>query len=203
MASGAVPTRRRSLSLLALAALYISCLQAATPAASQLSKPRPLDASTAAPGEQAAAAEDGGASLRRACTYTVKVKTSCGSAAARWSGAVSLAFGDAYRNEVYVARLTPRYGFERCATDTFRVSGPCGYGVCYLYLRGAGGRDGWAPEWVRVFGPTSSTPSTFYFGGPLPAGVWYGFDRCVRRPGPAAAVDGDDEASFVAAARSV
>ncbi|GJN05673.1 hypothetical protein PR202_ga23324 [Eleusine coracana subsp. coracana] len=203
MASGAVP-QLRSLALLILAALYISCLQAATPAASQLSHPLPASATAtplvleAAPGEQAAAAaEDGGA-----CTYTVKVKTSCGSAA-RSSGAVSLAFGDAYRNEVYVARLTPRYGFERCATDTFRVSGPCGYGVCYLYLRGAGRDGGWAPEWVRVFEPTSSTPSTFYFGGPLPAGVWYGFDRCVSRPGPASAVVDGDEASSVAAAQSV
>jgi hypothetical protein len=162
--------------LLALAVLSLSFLHLSLPASSL---PLPLQAAAAGeasePDDAAAAAL---ALARRACTYTVQIKTSCSSPRSS-ADAVSLAFGDAYRNEVYAARLTPRYGFERCATDTFRVSGPCGYGVCYLYLRRSG-RAGWTPEWVRVYEPTtSSTPSTFYYGDPLPDGVWYGFDRCV------------------------
>ncbi|KAI5021818.1 embryo-specific protein ATS3A-like [Hordeum vulgare subsp. vulgare] len=123
----------------------------------------------------------------RTCTYTVKVKTSCASPA-RTSDAVSVAFGDAYRNEAYGARLPPG-AFERCGTDTFRVSGVCGYGVCYLYLRRAG-RDGWAPEWVQVVEPgpgAGEKPATFYFGAPLPDGVWYGHNRCPKAKASAAA----------------
>ena len=33
-----------------------------------------------------------------------------------------------------------------------------------------------------MYEPASGTPSTFYFGDPLPNGVWYGLDRCLRRP---------------------
>ncbi|CAD6239959.1 unnamed protein product [Miscanthus lutarioriparius] len=181
MASSTVP-------LLALAVLSLSFLHLSLPASSH---PLPLQAAAAGeasePDDAAAAAL---ALARRACTYTVQIKTSCSSPRSS-TDAVSLAFGDAYRNEVYAARLTPRYGFERCATDTFRVSGPCGYGVCYLYLRRSG-RAGWTPDWVRVYEPTTSgTPSTFYYGDPLPDGVWYGFDRCVAagassEPGAAA-----------------
>ncbi|KAM3401192.1 hypothetical protein ACQJBY_005767 [Aegilops geniculata] len=126
----------------------------------------------------------------RTCTYTVKVKTSCASPA-RTSDAVSVAFGDAYRNEAYGARLPSAPGgraFERCGTDTFRVSGVCGYGVCYLYLRRAG-RDGWAPEWVQVTEPgpgAGEKPATFYFGAPLPDGVWYGHNRCPKAKAKAA-----------------
>ncbi|VAH15061.1 unnamed protein product [Triticum turgidum subsp. durum] len=127
----------------------------------------------------------------RTCTYTVKVKTSCASPA-RTSDAVSVAFGDAYRNEAYGARLPSAPGgraFERCGTDTFRVSGVCGYGVGYLYLRRAG-RDGWAPEWVQVTEPgpgAGEKPATFYFGAPLPDGVWYGHNRCPKAKAKAAA----------------
>ncbi|EES02382.1 hypothetical protein BDA96_03G053400 [Sorghum bicolor] len=168
MASSTVPPQR--VALLALAVLYLSL-----PASSH---PLPREAATAAAGEASEPDDAAAAVARRACTYTVQIKTSCSSPRSS-ADAVSLAFGDAYRNEVYAARLTPRYGFERCATDTFRVSGPCGYGVCYLYLRRSG-RAGWTPEWVRVYEPaTSATPSTFYYGDPLPDGVWYGFDRCV------------------------
>ncbi|RLM92379.1 uncharacterized protein C2845_PM08G03990 [Panicum miliaceum] len=173
MASRAGPPLRRRRALLPLAVL--SCLQLA---ASQLSSTRPLPrpaATATVPLE-----EVGGGVARRACTYTVEIKTSCSSPRAS-PDAVSLAFGDAYQNEVYAARVSPAYGFERCARDTFRVSGPCGYGVCYLYLRRSGG-VGWTPEWVRVYEPASATPSTFYFGDPLPNGVWYGLDRCLRRP---------------------
>ena len=119
----------------------------------------------------------------RTCSYTVRIKTSC-SSPSRTSDAISVAFGDAYRNEVYAAGLagssSSSRAFERCSTDTFRIGGPCGYGVCYLYLRRAG-RVGWTPEWVRVYEPTSDTPSTFYYGDPLPDSVWYGFNRCPNR----------------------
>ncbi|CAM0957520.1 unnamed protein product [Alopecurus aequalis] len=122
------------------------------------------------------------AAAARKCTYTVKVKTSCASPP-RTSDAVSVAFGDAYRNEAYGARL-PGGGrtFERCGADTFHVSGACGYGVCYLYVRRAG-RDGWAPEWVQVAEPgpgAGEKPRTFYFDAPLPDGVWYGHNRCPK-----------------------
>ncbi|RLN23767.1 uncharacterized protein C2845_PM07G00370 [Panicum miliaceum] len=179
MASRAGPPLRRRRALLALAVL--SCLQLA--ASSQVSSTRPLPRATATatvPLEAGGDQEEDGGVARRACTYTVEIKTSCSSPRAS-PDAVSLAFGDAYRNEVYAARVSPAYGFERCARDTFRVSGPCGYGVCYLYLRRSGG-VGWTPEWVRVYEPSSATPSTFYFGDPLPNGVWYGLDRCLRRP---------------------
>ncbi|XP_062194099.1 embryo-specific protein ATS3A-like [Phragmites australis] len=207
MASSAVqPLRHRPPQRLALLALaVVSCLQLLLPAASQLSQPQPLPrplartatdaAAMAAPLE--AAGEDRGLA-RRSCTYTVQIKTSC-SSPRRSSDAVSLAFGDAYRDEVYAARLTPEYGFESCATDTFKVSGPCGYGVCYLYLRRTG-RVGWTPEWVRVYEPTSSTPSTYRYGDPLPNGVWYGFNRCPHR---AAAAKADADASSDAAAQAL
>ncbi|TVU17266.1 hypothetical protein EJB05_33285 [Eragrostis curvula] len=144
------------------------------------------------------AAAGGSGGTRRACTYTVKVKTSC-SSPRRTADAVSLAFGDAYRNEAHAPRLPNGANgggaLGRCATDTFRVGGPCGYGVCYLYLRRAG-RDGWAPEWVQVVqpGPEPAT-ATFYFGDPLPDGVWYGHDRC-----PKAAPAGSDSQRTATAA---
>ncbi|TKW25230.1 hypothetical protein SEVIR_3G102500v4 [Setaria viridis] len=147
---------------------------------------------------------------RRACTYTLRVKTSCASPA-RTSDAVSVAFGDAYRNEVHAPRLPTAAGtgpggsraLERCGTDTFRVAGPCGYGVCYLYLRRSG-RDGWAPEWVQVVqpGPRSGdapATATFYFGDPLPEGVWYGHDRC---PKSKASADDDHPATTTGAPRA-
>ncbi|KQK07275.1 embryo-specific protein ATS3A [Brachypodium distachyon] len=139
----------------------------------------------------------------RKCAYTVKVKTSCASPAARTTDAVSVAFGDAYRNEAYGARLPAPPGgraFERCGADTFRVSGACGYGVCYLYLRRAG-RDGWAPEWVQVLEPgPSDEPSTFYFGAPLPDGVWFGHNRCPKAGRTAAAAARTNSSSSSSAA---
>ncbi|GJN35904.1 hypothetical protein PR202_gb24719 [Eleusine coracana subsp. coracana] len=130
-----------------------------------------------------AATAGGRGTTRRTCAYTVKVKTSCGAASPRrTTDAVSLAFGDAYRNEAHAPRLPNGGGaLDRCATDTFRVTGPCGYGVCYLYLRRSG-RDGWAPDWVQVVQPGAAGPitATFYFGDPLLDGVWYGHDRCPK-----------------------
>ncbi|KAF8727039.1 hypothetical protein HU200_019536 [Digitaria exilis] len=68
-----------------------------------------------------------GRGVARECTYTLRVKTSCASPAARTSDAVAVAFGDAYRNEAHAARLPTTSGsraLERCGTDTFRLSGP-------------------------------------------------------------------------------
>ncbi|KAJ1282369.1 hypothetical protein BS78_03G046800 [Paspalum vaginatum] len=190
MAAGAVRPHRLT-ALLALGVL--SCLHLALPAA-----PSPLLAQAAAAGGGEEPGS-GAAVVRGTCTYTVQIKTSCSSPRSS-PDAVSLAFGDAYRNEVYAARVSPRRGFERCATDTFKVSGPCGYGVCYLYLRRTG-RVGWTPEWVRVYEPTTSgTPSTFYFGDPLPNGVWYGTNRCVRLAGAGA---GAGHGAAAAAARAL
>ncbi|CAN6353914.1 unnamed protein product [Urochloa humidicola] len=136
------------------------------------------------------------AAAARQCAYTLRVKTSCASPA-RTSDAISVAFGDAYRNEAQAPRLptsTSSPGsraLEPCGTDAFRVQGTCGYGVCYLYLR-RDGRDGWTPDWVQVVqpGPRGAAPATatFYFGDPLANGVWYGHDRCPKAK-PAA----DDE----------
>ncbi|KAL6608295.1 hypothetical protein ACP70R_041358 [Stipagrostis hirtigluma subsp. patula] len=175
LASTAIAACGASLAALPLAALVLLHLALAA-------------GSGAAAKEPAAAGGGGGGSGRRACTYTLRVKTSC-SSPARTSDAVSVAFGDAYRNEVHAPRLPAGAGgnaLERCGTDTFRVAGPCGYGVCYLYLRRAG-RDGWAPEWVQVVqpGPAPAT-ATFYFGDPLPDGVWYGHDRCPKAAAAAA-----------------
>ncbi|KAG8053279.1 hypothetical protein GUJ93_ZPchr0001g30864 [Zizania palustris] len=167
---GSGPPPQLQLVLLALAASF--CLACAT-------KAQPAAASSLVVDEA------GGELQGRQCWYTVQIKTSCASPG-RTSDAVSVAFGDAYRNEVYAARLdSPSSGtFERCSTDTFRVGGPCGYGVCYLYplrhclyLRRSG-RDGWTPQWVRVYEPTADIPATFYYGDPLPNAVWYGFNRC-------------------------
>uniref|UniRef100_A0A0E0JEP3 Uncharacterized protein n=1 Tax=Oryza punctata TaxID=4537 RepID=A0A0E0JEP3_ORYPU len=176
---GPPPPQRRHHHLVLLALAAFSCLASATTTTTTSSSKQPQPADILLPALAAAAA---GADAARTCWYTVQIKTSCASPR-RTSDAVSLAFGDVYRNEVYAARLagaSPSSGaFERCATDTFRVGGPCGYGVCYLYLRRSGG-DGWTPQWVRVYEPTSDTPSTFYYGDPLPNAVWYGFNRCPR-----------------------
>lgn len=163
---------------LALLALAVSSCLHLVSAFQPLPRPDHL-AQTAATAESST---QGGGGSGRTCSYTVRIKTSC-SSPPRTSDAISLAFGDAYRNEVYAAGLagsSSSRAFERCSTDTFRIGGPCGYGVCYLYLRRAG-RVGWTPEWVRVYEPTSDTPSTFYYGDPLPDSVWYGFNRCPNR----------------------
>uniref|UniRef100_A0ACD5VFV4 Uncharacterized protein n=1 Tax=Avena sativa TaxID=4498 RepID=A0ACD5VFV4_AVESA len=174
MACTSRPATRRVL-LLAL----VSCLSLFSAASSFRPQPRPDDDSDLA---QTTSSSSGGVvgPRPRTCWYTVRIKTSCASPA-HTSDAISLAFGDVYKNEVYAARLGGFAGaFDRCATDTFKIGGPCGYGVCYLYLRRAG-RSGWAPEWVRVYEPTApDTPSTFRYGDPLPNNVWYGLNRCTR-----------------------
>ncbi|CAN6442353.1 unnamed protein product [Victoria cruziana] len=112
-----------------------------------------------------------------ACSYTVVVKTSCSSR--KWTrDQISLAFGDAYGNQVYAPRLDdPSSGtFERCSIDTFRLTGPCTHEICYFYLLRMGG-DGWKPEQVKVYSPNSKA-KIFYYDMFLPNGVWYGFNFC-------------------------
>ncbi|XP_020268924.1 embryo-specific protein ATS3A-like [Asparagus officinalis] len=116
--------------------------------------------------------------LSRGCSYTVTIKTSCSSP--RYTrDYISIAFGDVHRNEVHVARLDdPSSGtFERCSTDTFKMQGPCGHGVCYIYLRRQG-RDGWMPESVTITEVDYHRTKTFYYRTPLPNSVWYGFNNC-------------------------
>ncbi|CAM0879837.1 unnamed protein product [Alopecurus aequalis] len=152
----------------------VSCLSLASAATSFRPQPRPVDGSDLA--QTTTTTTTGGGLGARTCWYTVQIKTSCASPA-HTSDTISLAFGDVYKDEVYAASLGGGGGaFDRCATDTFKIGGPCGYGVCYLYLR----RAGWTPEWVRVYEPTApGTYSTFRYGDALPNNVWYGFDRCV------------------------
>jgi hypothetical protein len=168
MACKSWPAVQQQVLLLAL----ISCLSLASAASSFRPQPRPDDSDLAQ-------AKSAGGVGGRSCWYTVQIKTSCASPA-HTSDTISLAFGDVYKDEVYAAQLGGFAGaFDRCATDTFKISGPCGYGVCYLYLRRAG-RTGWTPEWVRVYETAADTPSTFRYGDPLPNNVWYGFDRCLH-----------------------
>ncbi|KAL3528863.1 hypothetical protein ACH5RR_008185 [Cinchona calisaya] len=116
---------------------------------------------------------------RGSCSFTVSIRTSCSSV--RYTrDRVSLAFGDAYGNQVYAPRLDdPRSRtFEGCSTDTFQISGPCTYQICYLYLYRSG-RDGWRPYDVTVYGYNTS-PVTFYYDVFLPRDIWYGFNYCYR-----------------------
>ncbi|CDP10407.1 unnamed protein product [Coffea canephora] len=117
------------------------------------------------------------AASARSCSYTVTIKTSC-SSSSYTRDRVSLAFGDAYGNEVYAARLDDPSSrtFERCSTDTFRIRGPCTYDICYLYLLRVGS-DGWEPESVKVYVPDGRA-ITFNYNTFLPDGVWFGFNHC-------------------------
>lgn len=111
------------------------------------------------------------------CSYSVSIKSSCSSTSLT-RDKVSLAFGDAYGNEVYAARLDdPRSRtFERCSTDTFQITGTCTYDICYLYLLRVGS-DGWKPETVKINGAYGRV-LTFTYNTFLPNGVWFGFNRC-------------------------
>ncbi|KAE8656949.1 Detected protein of confused Function [Hibiscus syriacus] len=66
----------------------------------------------------------------RSCSYTVSIRTSC-SSTTYTRDQISLAFGDAYGNQVYAPRLDDPQSrtFERCSTDTFQINGPCTYQV--------------------------------------------------------------------------
>ncbi|XP_074273954.1 embryo-specific protein ATS3A-like isoform X1 [Silene latifolia] len=111
------------------------------------------------------------------CPYTVKIVTSC-SSTKRPKDQVSLSFGDKRGNQVYVPKIDdPRSGtFEACSTDTFDISGPCTYDVCYVYLNRRG-RDGIKIESVKISGKSTRTV-TFNFKSWLPNNVWFGFNYC-------------------------
>ncbi|OAY52827.1 embryo-specific protein ATS3B [Manihot esculenta] len=111
------------------------------------------------------------------CSYTVEVSTSCSST--RYTrDQISLAFGDAYGNQVYVPRLDDPYSatFESCSTDTFHINGPCAYQICYLYVYRSG-YDGWKPKSVTVYGHNTRS-ITFNYNIFIPIGIWYGFNYC-------------------------
>ncbi|ERN03754.1 hypothetical protein AMTR_s00078p00064410 [Amborella trichopoda] len=46
------------------------------------------------------------------------------------------------------------------------------------------GQDGWRPEWVKIYKPSSDTPVTFYYDEFIPFDVWYGFNLCSSTPHP-------------------
>uniref|UniRef100_A0A2P2IQX2 Embryo-specific protein ATS3B n=1 Tax=Rhizophora mucronata TaxID=61149 RepID=A0A2P2IQX2_RHIMU len=111
------------------------------------------------------------------CSYRVIITTSCSSP--KYTGdQISLSFGDAYGNQIYVPRLDdPSTGtFERCSSDTFQISGPCAYQICYAYVYRTG-PDGWKPESVRIYGYHSRTV-TFDLNTYIPSNVWYGVNLC-------------------------
>ncbi|KAH9715040.1 Embryo-specific protein ATS3B [Citrus sinensis] len=113
----------------------------------------------------------------RSCSYTVDIRTSCSST--RYTrDQISLAFGDAYGNQVYAPRLDDPYSrtFESCSTDTYTLYGPCTYQICYLYLYRSG-YDGWKPESVTVYGYYTRSIS-FYYNTWIPDDIWYGFNYC-------------------------
>ncbi|VYS55188.1 unnamed protein product [Arabidopsis thaliana] len=111
------------------------------------------------------------------CSYTVIIKTSC-SSVSYTRDKISISFGDVYGNEVYVKRLDDPSSrtFEKCSSDTYKISGPCMRDVCYLYLLRQGS-DGWKPENVKIYG-SSIRSVTFYYNLFLPNSVWYGFNVC-------------------------
>ncbi|KAF6156651.1 hypothetical protein GIB67_017787 [Kingdonia uniflora] len=115
--------------------------------------------------------------LTTTCYYDVYITTSC-SSPTYTRDQISISFGDAYGYQVYAPRIDdPRSGaFERCSTDTYRLSGPCMYQICYLYLYRTGS-DGWKPESVTVYQP-SWQPAYFYYNTYVPYGVWFGFNYC-------------------------
>jgi len=80
--------------------------------------------------------------------------------------------------QIYVPRLDdPTSGtFESCSSDTFQISGPCAYQICYVYLY-RHGSDGWRPESVKI-NSYNGRAVTFYYNTFIPRDTWYGFDLC-------------------------
>ncbi|KAK8537080.1 hypothetical protein V6N12_043259 [Hibiscus sabdariffa] len=91
---------------------------------------------------------------------------------------ISIAFGDAYGNQIYAPRLDDpsSRAFERCSSDTFEINGPCAYQICYVYLYRTG-PDGWKPETVKIYA-YNSRAVTFYYNTFIPHDIWYGFNYC-------------------------
>ncbi|XAR50558.1 hypothetical protein NMG60_11004913 [Bertholletia excelsa] len=127
------------------------------------------------------------------CTYTVTFTTSC-SSPSYTRDRISLVFGDAYGNEVYAPRLDdPSSGaFEACSVDTYEITGPCTYDICYLYVYRSG-YDGWKLNTVQVYG-YNTRAITFYYNTFIPDDVWYGFDYCNALSSSARAMKVADDA---------
>ncbi|XWS37729.1 hypothetical protein CRYUN_Cryun19dG0070000 [Craigia yunnanensis] len=121
------------------------------------------------------------------CSYSVIISTSC-SSTSYTRDQISIAFGDAYGNQVFVIVSpdnqisAPRLDdpstrtFEGCSSDTFEIYGPCAYQICYVYLYRTG-LDGWKPESVKIYGYNSKAV-TFYYDTFIPGDIWYGFNYC-------------------------
>ncbi|WRX19437.1 Embryo-specific ATS3 - like 1 [Theobroma cacao] len=121
------------------------------------------------------------------CSYSVVISTSC-SSTSYTRDQISIAFGDAYGNQVFVIVspdnqiYVPRLDdpstrtFEQCSSDTFEIYGPCAYQICYVYLYRSG-PDGWKPESVKIYG-YNSRAVTFYYDTFIPGDIWYGFNYC-------------------------
>ncbi|CAA6658729.1 unnamed protein product [Spirodela intermedia] len=134
---------------------------------------------------------------RGTCSYTVSIKTSCSSPGSLATPSASpSATCPSICAQVYAPRLDDpaSRAFERCSTDTFRISGPCGGRTCYLYLFRSG-RDGWTPDSVKVYYRPGDSRSvvTFFYNVPIPSGVWYGFDLCHGSSGHTAGRQGQPE----------
>ncbi|CAN7046137.1 embryo-specific protein ATS3B isoform X2 [Brassica rapa] len=115
--------------------------------------------------------------LRSSCSYTVIISTSCSSS--RYTrDQISVAFGDAYGNQIYAPRLDDpsTKTFEQCSSDTFEINGPCTYQICYVYLYRSG-PDGWIPESVKI-NAHGSKAVTFPYNTLVPESIWYGFNYC-------------------------
>ncbi|XVF09722.1 hypothetical protein REPUB_Repub07fG0120000 [Reevesia pubescens] len=111
------------------------------------------------------------------CSYSVIITTSC-SSTSYTRDQISIAFGDAYGNQIYAPRLDDpsTRTFESCSSDTFEIYGPCAYQICYVYLYRTG-PDGWKPEIVKIYG-YNSRAVTFYYDTFIPGDIWYGFNYC-------------------------
>ncbi|XP_009769028.1 embryo-specific protein ATS3B-like [Nicotiana tabacum] len=114
------------------------------------------------------------------CSFTVSIRTSCSSPALT-RDQISLAFGDAYGNQVYAPRLDDpsSRAFERCSRDTYTVYGPCTYQICYAYLYRSG-YDGWIPYDVTIYGYHTKAV-TFTYNVGIPSDTWYGHNYCRSR----------------------
>ncbi|KAK4362197.1 hypothetical protein RND71_017438 [Anisodus tanguticus] len=114
------------------------------------------------------------------CSFTVSIRTSCSSPTLT-RDQISLAFGDAYGNQVYAPRLDDpaSRAFERCSKDTYTVYGPCTYQICYVYLYRSG-YDGWIPSDVTIYGYNSKAV-TFTYNVGIPRDTWYGYNYCRSR----------------------
>ncbi|XP_061373952.1 embryo-specific protein ATS3B [Gastrolobium bilobum] len=111
------------------------------------------------------------------CSYKVIISTSC-SSPTYTRDRIGIAFGDAYGNQIYAPRLDKPSSrrFERCSSDTFQISGPCAYQICYVYLYRSGS-DGWKPDTVKI-SSYNGRPVTFYYKKFIPRDKWYGFNLC-------------------------